>query len=723
MKRASRTFLAHRMSRLPMIRTESWGTRMATLLHLSDLHLTGADRDVPIADHKEKVIPIAAAGTRKKLLMSSLRGLDEALRASDEVLDAIIITGDITNGGVLGGYAELPEVLDALGASLPPRERVLIVPGNHDVDRKATGDERFAGIRSLRAEGYLLGWLSESELHTEPAPVLTALDNSFVLVGLNSAIFSGSQLFTETGLSEHIDKLRKRAEKDVAIKALLDAWTDRGRADIARMSGSELGKARGLLGSASASGPLRIVGLHHQVLPVGTAEEIKSFEGIINLGHFRRWLAVNQVDLVLHGHKHSRAVIRDRIDSGEAHAAHDLTVLSAPSVSTVRGADEPFSQLIRVSAHFPRLSDYDLVLVPAAETGAPMALADMPRRTRPLEETALNGVISGTTVDLTYARISAALPRLSEMPTPLVCRIEDGASGGRLPVAMPDIPAPGRSRDEWLESVIEWWQQDRPGRAAKFNHGQFLHVASRGRSSAVERIVEELGKKPGSSRALAVLVNQDTLSEAEDFPSFISLQFVLKGNRLNAIAYFRKQEMSHWWPINVVEVAQIQERVVRKMQGNVAISCGSITTVTAMPVAGLGMPTVSVPNLDRRVDRPGGMLDLVLPLFNSSVSRADVAERWTAIFADWLPTEAEPADGHPRPLLGLLDLAETIESAARVHPQGPTVSGLANRLRDLHTHTQSYDENQRRDWATRVSRSAADVTEALNTVMTERDAT
>ncbi|MFP7835235.1 metallophosphoesterase [Marisediminicola sp. LYQ134] len=695
---------------------------MATLLHLSDLHLTGAGRHVPTADHKDKVIPRDVAGTRKKLLMSSLRGLDESLRGSDESLDAVIVTGDITNGGAFGGYAELTEVLDALGDSLPARERVLVIPGNHDVDRDATGDERFAGIRALRAEGYLVGWLSESEMSTEPAPVLTAADNSFVLVGLNSSIYSGSQLNTEDGLAAHIDELRKRADKDPAISALVEAWTARGRADIARMSDVELQEARSLLGGANESGPLRIVGLHHQLLPVGTAEEIKSFEGILNLGHFRRWLAANQVDLVLHGHKHNGAVMRDRIDSGGAHPPHELTILSAPSISSVRGADEPFGQLIRVSAHLPRLSEYDVVSVPGAESGAPTPLAAMARRSRPLEELTANGVISGATVDVTYARISAALPRLTELPTPLVCRIEDGASGIGLPNAMPDIPAPGLLRDEWLKSVIEWWQREQPGRAAKFNHGQFLHVASRGRVSAVERIVEELGKKPGSSRALAVLVNQDTLSDADEFPSFISLQFVSKNARLDAIAYFRKQEMSHWWPINIVEVAKIQQSVVKRMQGNIGISCGSITTVTAMPVLGLGMPTVSVPDLDRRVDRPGGMLDLVLPLFESSVSRVEVEARWADVFADWVPTEDEPAEGPPRPLLGLLELAETLESATRVYPHSAAVDSLANRIRDLHEHNNSYNEKKLRDWSTRVQRSAADVTGALNSVLDERDA-
>lgn len=694
---------------------------MATLLHLSDLHLTGRGKPVALADHKVSVVPVDAASTRKKLLMSSLHGLDEALRDADETLDAIIITGDITNGGVAEGHAELTEVLEALGASLPPRPRILVLPGNHDVDRDAKGDARIAGIRALRAEGYLVGWLSEAEVNSEPPPVLTATDRSFVLVGLNSSIYAGSMLNVERGLERHLDNLQRRAARDAAIKALLDAWNERGRADIARISDVELEAARPLLGAASDLGPLRIVGLHHQVLPVGTAEEIKPFEGILNLGHFRRWLVSNQVDLVLHGHKHNPAIVRDRIDSGGVHPTHELTILSAPSISTATGADAPFAQLIRVSPSLPRMSEYEVISVVSTEPGTSTALAEMPRRPRPLDELLASGVLSGATVDKTYARITAALPRLRELPTPLVCRIEDGASGVRLPEDMPDVPPTGEERDEWLASVIDWWQREEPGRAAAFNHGQFLSRRSRGRMSAGDRIVQELGKKPGSSRALALLVNQDTLADTRDFPSFISLQFVLQRDRLDAIAYFRKQEMPHWWPINVVEVAEIQRRVVDKMRGNIPLSCGSITTVTAMPVPGQGMPTVSVPDLDRRVDRPGGMLDLVLPLFNTTVNRSRVEELWEGEFSDWAPSEGKPADVDPRPLLGLRELAVTVEAAAQVHSENVRIAELVSRIENLHQTNANYVEEEREDWARRARKGVSSVKAALSAVLDERD--
>lgn len=694
---------------------------MATLLHLSDLHLTGRGAPVPVADHKVSVIPVDAASTRKKLLMSSLRGLGVSLRESEERLDSLIITGDITNGGVAGGYDELTEVLEALGESLPARERVLIVPGNHDVDREAEGDARIAAFRKLRSEGYLIGWLSEAEVSSEPAPVLAAADDSFVLVGLNSSIYSGSMLNVEKELEGHLSRLRLLAAMDAGIEALLEAWKERGRADIARMSDVELEAASRLLGAASEAGPLRVIGLHHQVLPVGTNEEIKPFEGILNLGYFRRWLASNQIDLVLHGHKHNPAIVRDRIDSGGAHPIHELTILSAPSISTATGADAPFAQLIRVSPSLPRMSDYEVISVVATEPGTSITIAEMPRRPRPLDELLASGVLTGATVDKTYARITAALPRLRELPTPLVCRIEDGATGVSLPAGMPDVPPPGKQRDEWLASVIDWWQREEPGRAAAFNHGQFLSRRNRGGVSAVDRIVQELAKKPGSSRALAVLVNQDTLSDSPEFPSFISLQFVLQRDRLDAIAYFRKQEMPHWWPINVVEVAELQRRVAEEMHGNTPITSGSITTVTAMPVPGQGMPTVSVPDLDRRVDRPGGMLDLVLPLFNATVDRSSVEELWEGVFADWVPSEGKPADVDPRPLLGLKELAATIEAAARVNSENPKIEELVSRIDDLHETNVNYDEKEREKWAKRARKGVSSLRAALFAVLDERD--
>ncbi|MGX1585891.1 metallophosphoesterase [Microbacterium sp. NPDC055502] len=692
---------------------------MAILLHLSDLHLTGEDAPEPTADHKAGVIPAKTAGHRAQLLTSSLRGLGESLRAAGDEIDSIIITGDIADHGRLAGYEQLNEVLSGLESSLPAKSRIMIVPGNHDVDRTASGDDRFAGMRGLRADGYLVGWLSDEEIGVHPVPKLTAHDETFVIVGLNSSFFSGSQLNIEDGLEEHLAVLDKRAPKDEAIKALLAAWRRRGGADIARMSGKELQAIHDAVGPARESGPLRIAGLHHQVLPVGTAEEIKAFEGILNLGHLRYWLASNHIDLVLHGHKHDAAVIRERIDTDRAHDDHEMTILSAPSVSTARNAGDGVGQLIRVASSLPRLSGYEITTVPAAEEGAPTTLARMPRRVTPLSETTANGLISGAEINSTYAQITGVLDRLRELPTPLICRVEDGASGVNLPELTPNVPAPGTERDEWLDTVIDWWQRAIPGGGAKFNHGQFLRAEFRDQGSALTRIVKELEKKQGTtSRALAVLVNQDTLTYEKEYPSFVMLQFVLRDTRLDAIAYFRKQEMRHWWPINVVEVARIQKEVVDKIDSNIAVTCGSITTVTGMPVHSPAMPTVAVPALDLRADQHGGMLDLVVPLFQPASDREAIENLWREMF-DWVPDKV-PTDGDPRPLRGLHVLSETLQSAAAAYGVGATVEELVGQLDSLHYLNKNYDEPRREEWAPQARTMSAGVLGALKRFLDTR---
>jgi 3',5'-cyclic AMP phosphodiesterase CpdA len=695
---------------------------MALILHLSDLHLTGLATPAVTADHKADVVRKQDSGHRSKLLRTSLHGLGEELRKNNEVLDAIIISGDISDKGSEEGYLELPDVLAELKTSLPTPDRVLIVPGNHDVDRAATGDSRFARIRKLRDHGYLVGWLSEAEIDVEPAPILHGGDGSYVIAGVNSSLYSGSTLSTETDLEKHLSTLEKMALTKESIRTLLAAWRERGGADLARVSDRELAALHANLEPALAdgSGPLRIVMLHHQLIPVDTNEEIKPFESMTNLGYFRRWLESNSIDLVLHGHKHHAKILRDRIDSGSSNQAHELTIMSAPSVVNARGADEPIAQIIRVPTASPRSGDYQAILVPAVEAGTTSPFAQMHRRQRPLHEQAMNGVLAGANIDAVYVKIQAVAERAEELPTPLVCRVENGATALSLPLHMVDVPTAGAERDEWLNTVIEWWQRKDPGRAASFNHGQFLHRQGRHKESAVERMVDELRR--GSSRAIAILVNQQTVREAAEYPSFITLQLVAKQDFVHAVAYFRKQELLHWWPINLVEIARIQEQVVRKLSNYKTWKCGSITTVTAVPVVNAEMPTVAVPKLDLLVDDPGALLKLVLPLFSAPSAGNDVVELWTAHFADWVPQDLQQSAPHTLPRLGLKELADTVDAAAESFPPNPEVNRLVRELRHLVTINKEYREENYQMWVQNARGQSAVILEQIQHICASRNA-
>ena len=98
------------------------GGRSWRIAHLSDIHMVGERYGFRIESGR--------SGPRgNERLRQALAQLD-ALHAQDP-LDAILITGDMTDAG---SSAEWAELLDALAAHPRLAERVLALPGNHDLN-------------------------------------------------------------------------------------------------------------------------------------------------------------------------------------------------------------------------------------------------------------------------------------------------------------------------------------------------------------------------------------------------------------------------------------------------------------------------------------------------------------------------------------------------------------------------------------------------------------
>lgn len=90
--------------------------------HLSDIHVVGERYGFRIESGR--------AGPRGNQRLHRLLQRLDAIHA-DNPLDAILITGDLTDAG---RSAEWSELLDALAAHPRLAERVLILPGNHDLN-------------------------------------------------------------------------------------------------------------------------------------------------------------------------------------------------------------------------------------------------------------------------------------------------------------------------------------------------------------------------------------------------------------------------------------------------------------------------------------------------------------------------------------------------------------------------------------------------------------
>lgn len=692
---------------------------MGTLLHLSDLHLAGVEADGEvIGDYKVDAVRFVDRQRRTSVIGHTLEQLGSALSAAQIDLDAVVITGDVTARGSQDGFDLLPSILARLGDSLPDADRVLVVPGNHDVVRgiRPSSADRYARFITLRENGYRTAYLDgvdadgSGTLRSDELldPCITAADQSFVIVGINSCDMCGVDLDTEPGVLRWMTQIEELAAQTDssgnAVKALYEAWVERGRIDVARVSEVQrmlcnvlAVRERTKVIDSGRPAPVMIAAFHHQLRPVSSEEEFTSFEGISNLGEVREWLAGNRFDLLLHGHKHADRVAADifvPFADGNRGASHRLMVISAPTIGHGQPASNPVARLLTIDAELPRASDLVLRLVPSRAAGTPLTLNSMPleRYTIGTDDGSRVGVLEADTADQVYDRILGALDKLHDLPLPLICRFRDGASALKIPRNYPDVGSMTQSLNgsdrldrlqDWFDQTIAWWGSPRRGAVGAFNHGERIRPRRGVDPSQFDAAIDSLVAKTTTSRALMLLIDPLTNFSAESnpFPAFALVQMFEHDGALTMIGYFRKQEMPHWWPINAAELATLQREAIAALASRgFDLTAGAISTVTALPVTGSSAPSVVIPDVDRRLETPAVLLELVVPLYYGGASQQEMAQRWHRVLDDWRPKDQIAADSDPVPVQGFSYLAELAEACHALNGPRMVDAGLGARL-------------------------------------------
>jgi hypothetical protein len=174
--------------------------------------------------------------------------------------------------------------------------------------------------------------------------------------------------------------------------------------------------------------------------------------------------------------------------------------------------------------------------------------------------------------------------------------------------------------------------------------------------------------------------------KAVAFPSFSLLHVWISGGALHCSAFFRKQEMTFWWPINAAELARIQAEMLQRLRpSHEHLVPGAIRTYASEAVFSDRPPKVDVPRIDRQFWRDPAALR-VLPVAvadGTMTGRGDDITALLSLMDDWAPeAEAPPADGAAVPVCGLGAIAEMLESLAARYPQSPA-RDVCELLRDM----------------------------------------
>lgn len=709
---------------------------MSTILHLSDLHLSSKPTDDQVlGDHKVGILPPADRKRRLDLLRKTLEELGKRFGRKNQKLGAVVVSGDITVAHAEDGFKQLPPLLDALGPAHPGAERVVVVPGNHDVawGTPASSDARYQQfLLHCRATGYVTPLLDGVDKDVRLADAarrncVVDPDAGWMIIPINSSNYCGVYQTIANYPEDFwnaLPGLLKKQKPDLDEEDFRKKLRDLRQHDVPRVSDWQLDKLQELLRFITEQPGherlLRIATLHHHLLPVSTSEEIKTFESIINLGLLRKFLSEQRVSLVLHGHKHKGHVYEDRYSPEDRRQSSHVTVVVSGATLGFYGADSPeVCRLLDIKDpdSAPRVFISNIAGVDA---GAPLPELKWEShnlwRYAHYTASAQPRLICARTAGEVYARILALFEeQLSggNLLENVICQVSDAATARQLPPSYQLPPDLEGERDRWLRELVEWWQRPESKLMDRlyFTHGNRIYrygeEGSQETLDQLTRAIDLLAEDEESGRAIVSLLQpavdlKDGLHRK--FPAFCSVQFTLQREPsgeflLSCVAYFRKQEMRYWWPVNLAELEQLQTSAVNLLRtkekySHREVKSGSITTVAALAYSGSSLPRVAIPKVDILFDsNPGELWSMVYALCTPGMAdRGSWKAKWAEVLTNMEPALKPDRDGVPIARHGLRYLLEqlTFISPHVPLPQGENIRSIKDLLDRLLEENEQY---------------------------------
>jgi hypothetical protein len=712
---------------------------MGLIVHLTDLHLGVGGTSSPADDRKLRVIRDEERTSVRDIAEEQLRRLARTISDRNEGISALVLSGDITNRGNPAGYQELAGFLDAcFGSLLPPPERIVATPGNHDVawyvDDPAKRYEHF--IAHCVKVGYVTPPLDGIDF-TDSRPVsdlsrhYLSDNEGWFIAPINTSNWSG----IEAELVDRdkrpipataVEALRATVASDPTQALIVEQLLAFRQFDMSRVSKHQIREYRRVVAGARDALPpgieaLPIAVMHHQLSAVGEREEIKAFESISNLGRVRAILNELGIAITLHGHKHDLLTMWNTIEQaslhGRATGKHEMLVVSG---GTIGGSPAPdagrFATVIEVQ---PMLKGHAVHVRSAADyqsehdRGA-RAYFLGGRRFEPLGIS--GGHLEAGGFSEGYARLLAEeTAGKDSLVKNLSITLHDVSGAKEPPIGFPEDAAGEGGTvplDIWFNEVADWWQSELiEAPRGLFTHGRRLklHHGKPNADQIATMAMTLKDRRPTNGRAIATLIDpgSDLLgadpAAPASFPAFCLLQLHIRQEQgtayLDATAYFRKQEMRYWWPVNIAEIVRVMETVGKDLKG---VKIGSITTFAAVAVWQTSRSRVSMPAVDRLYfQSSAGRQDLLRlaaviaqPIVGVTGEEKRLQQLWQIVLEDLVPPEEAVMDSIPVAIEGIGFLKEALRAQASVASNSDT----RNRMTAFADELAILEENGRALW-------------------------
>ncbi len=695
-----------------------------TFLHVTDTHISGPGSEHSRDDHKVTV-PGADQDTREEVLGLLFNRLAERLKREGRKLAGVLFSGDAQDRGRPGGHEILLKLLLGHFGSLGiTPQRIVATPGNHDVPRgtKPSTPERYEPFTSVWSKaGCIVPWLDGVDTllmgGSNGPHCLLAPDHHWAIYPVNTSNWSHVTSILPEPLKDVWDRIpgllaEGDAKREQTLRSQLE---ELARYDMARVSKRQLEALRTIVAATPppANGSqLRIAVMHHHLRSPSLREELKPFADISNLEQVRAFLSGNGISVVVHGHKHEHAAYFEHIYAADGEAAHRTLVISGSTYG--EGREQDAVRLITLSG-LPYTPKIQIEPIPLPRAGAEMPRLPQIDRRLWVSKGQASGpvlvtpgapiVVEGSSLDEVYARACAAASTDASRGTLIIHLNLTSDDGSALPFPT-EYPAlgslSGHERQTWLGELVKWWQLERSQLEHRipYIHGVRLRRYG-GKINQIKRVIELLRSKE-STRAVATLVDplRDFNNDArgEEFASFCLVEFRRRsvgpaGIVVDAIAFYRAQEITRWWPINIAELRLLQQEICKAL----GFRPGRITTIAADTRTISRSPTqVAMPVIDRWLDQSPEKLHL---LANALVDRSSHGEAQRQALGDWqrtladlgAATEEYNPDRVPLAIEGLHTLASYLEVAAKADDRD--TKKLARLIRDLARANATFEES------------------------------